>query len=68
MTRGQDGFAMVFEESAETIAFNADSSRLKQLRIVMADDHELQEHQKVLEQIQKESGGKCLWLSEPAQN
>lgn len=68
MTRGQDGFAMVFEESAETIAFNADSSRLKQLRIVIADDHELQEHQKVLEQIQKESGGKCLWLSEPAQN
>ena len=68
MTRGQDGFAMVFEESAETIAFNADSSRLKQLRIVMADEQELQAHHKVLEQIQKESGGKCLWLSEPAQN
>lgn len=64
MTRGQDGFAMVFEESAETIAFNADSSRLKQLRVLTADDSELQEHQKVLEQIQKESGGKCLWLSE----
>ncbi|MFM7122570.1 MAG: DNA polymerase III subunit epsilon [Fluviibacter sp.] len=68
MTRGQDGFAMVFEESAETIAFNADSSRLKQLRVVMANEEELQEHQKVLEQIQKESGGKCLWLSEPTQN
>lgn len=68
MTRGQDGFAMVFEESAETIAFNADSSRLKQLRILVADENELQEHQKVLAQIQKESGGKCLWLSETAPN
>ena len=68
MTRGQDGFAMVFEESAETIAFNADSSRLKQLRILTANDAELQEHQKVLEQIQKESGGKCLWLSQTPQN
>lgn len=68
MTRGQDGFAMVFEESAETIAFNADSSRLKQLRILVADESELQEHQKMLAQIQKESGGKCLWLSETAPN
>lgn len=64
MTRGQDGFAMVFEESAETIAFNADSSRLKQLRVLNADAEELQAHQKVLEMIQKESGGKCLWLNE----
>lgn len=68
MTRGQDGFAMVFEESAETIAFNADSSRFKQLRVLVADESELQEHQKVLDQIQKESGGKCLWLSEATQN
>ena len=67
MTRGQDGFAMVFEASAEAIALNADSSRLKQLRVQIADDSELDEHQKVLEQIQKESGGKCLWLSEPVQ-
>lgn len=67
MTRGQDGFAMVFEESAETIAFNADSSRLKQLRVLNADAEELQAHQKVLEMIQKESGGKCLWLNEPTQ-
>lgn len=67
MTRGQDGFAMVFEESAETIAFNADSSRLKQLRVLNADAEELQAHQKVLEMIQKESGGKCLWLNEETQ-
>ena len=32
MTRGQDGFAMVFEESAESIAFSADAGRLRDLR------------------------------------
>ncbi len=66
MTRGQDGFAMVFEESAETIAFNADAGRLRQLKIQTATDSDLLEHQKVLDQIQKESGGKCLWLSQTA--
>jgi DNA polymerase III subunit epsilon len=66
MTRGQDGFAMVFEESAETMAFNADASRLHQLRIQTATDLDLHEHQKVLDQIHKESGGKCLWISQTA--
>ncbi len=66
MTRGQDGFAMVFEESAESIAFSADASRLRDLRIQTATELEHQEHLKVLEQIQKESGGKCLWLSQDA--
>ncbi|MGV0953450.1 MAG: DNA polymerase III subunit epsilon [Fluviibacter sp.] len=68
MTRGQDGFAMVFEESEQSIAFNADASRLQQLKIMTASENELLEHQKVLEQIQKESGGKCLWLSQTAQH
>jgi DNA polymerase-3 subunit epsilon len=66
MTRGQDGFAMVFEESAESIAFSADASRLRDLRIQTATELEHLEHLKVLEQIQKESGGKCLWLSQDA--
>lgn len=64
MTRGQDGFAMVFEESAESIAFSADAGRLRQLKVRTATESDLQEHQKVLEQIQKESGGKCLWLND----
>lgn len=68
MTRGQDGFAMVFEESEQSMAFNADASRLQQLKIMTASENELLEHQKVLEQIQKESGGKCLWLSQTAQH
>ena len=66
MTRGQDGFAMVFEESAEAIALHADASRLRQLKIQTATDSDLLAHQKVLEQIQKESGGQCLWLNQTA--
>lgn len=67
MTRGQDGLAMVFEESAQTVAFNTDTSRLGQLRVLAASDTDLQAHQQLLEQIQKESGGKCVWLLHPSQ-
>lgn len=67
MTRGQDGLAMVFEESAASVALSHDASRLSQLKIVTASAADLQAHQQVLEQIQKESGGKCLWLTQPTQ-
>ena len=58
---------MVFEESAQSIAFNSDSTGLGQLKVLSANDADLQAHQQVLEQIQKESGGKCVWLSQPTQ-
>jgi len=67
MTRGQDGLSMVFEETEQSIAFNSDSARLGQLKVLSASDADLQAHQQVLEQIQKESGGKCVWLSHPTQ-
>lgn len=64
MTRGQDGLAMVFEESAQSLAFSNDATRLSQLKAITTPEVDLEAHQRVLEQIQKESGGKCLWLSE----
>lgn len=67
MTRGQDGLAMVFEETAESVAFSNEPSRLNRLRVMAADEADILAHQQVLEQIQKESGGKCLWLSQTAQ-
>ena len=67
MTRGQDGLAMVFEESAASVALSNDSSRLSQLKVIPASDADLLAHQQVLEQIQKESGGKCVWLTQPTQ-
>ena len=67
MTRGQDGLAMVFEESARNLEAGNDAARLGRLARITASDEDLQAHQNVLEQIQKESGGKCVWLSQSAQ-
>lgn len=67
MTRGQDGLAMVFEESKQSIAFSSDTSRLSHLKIHSANDADLEAHRQLLEQIQKESGGKCVWLTQSAE-
>lgn len=68
MTRGQDGLAMVFEESEQSVAFSGDVSRLSQLKIHAASAADLQAHQQILEQIQKESGDKCVWLAQTLQS
>ena len=67
MTRGQDGLAMVFEESAQSLSFSNDAARLSQLKTISSSEEDLQAHQRILEQIQKESGGKCIWLTEATQ-
>ena len=67
MTRGQDGLAMVFEESAQSLSFCNDAARLSQLKTISSSEEDLQAHQRILEQIQKESGGKCIWLTEATQ-
>ena len=68
MTRGQDGLAMVFEESEQSVAFSGDLSRLSQLKVHAASAADLQAHQELLEQIQNESGGKCVWLAQTLQS
>lgn len=67
MTRGQDGLSMVFEESSSSVAFQRDGTSLSQLKSIIASEADLQAHQQVLEQIQKESGGKCVWLAQSPQ-
>ena len=64
MTRGQDGLAMVFEESEQSVAFSGDISRLSQLKVYAASAEDLQVHQQLLEEIHKESGGSCVWLAQ----
>ena len=69
MTRGQDGLTMVFEEIERNIDLDTNvASRTSQLRVINPDDSDLQAHQQLLEQIQKESGGKCVWLAQVTQN
>lgn len=67
MTRGQDGLAMVFEENVQNVSVSTEGTQLGQLKVAAASDSDLAAHQQVLEQIQKESGGKCVWLTQHAQ-
>ncbi|HRE15772.1 MAG TPA: DNA polymerase III subunit epsilon [Rhodocyclaceae bacterium] len=70
MTRGQNSLMIEAEERPRT--HDADGlprTERKPLRIHRADETELGEHQRVLEGIQKESKGACLWLNAtPAPN
>ena len=62
MTRGQESLVMDLEVAADVGGFSlADRSPLRVLR---ASDSELAEHQRVLAEIDKQSKGKCIWLSE----
>jgi len=67
MTRGQNTLMIEAEELPRHQGSDgAPRGERKPLRVQRADDAELSEHQRVLEGIQKESKGACLWLSEPA--
>lgn len=67
MTRGQESLIV----EAETVVESHGPAGLicgerKPLIVHRADPEELALHARVLEGIQKESQGKCLWLAEPA--
>jgi DNA polymerase-3 subunit epsilon len=71
MTRGQESLIMEVEHP-NAVQFDADGrikvkAERKALSILRASDAELAEHSAQLAAIQKESKGKCLWLSDEAQ-
>ncbi|MDR0439418.1 MAG: DNA polymerase III subunit epsilon [Candidatus Accumulibacter sp.] len=68
MTRGQESLIMEIEQdksgSWETAIPAPLKDAARQARPVLrATDRELAEHERLLSSIQKESGGKCLWLA-----
>lgn len=67
MTRGQENLLMELDISPAReeiqLAINAD---LPRPRVLYASEEELAQHQRVLEEIAKESNGACLWLAQPA--
>jgi len=69
MTRGQDSLAIGGEggESARPVAMEAglEATRTLPVRLVIvaADAAELSAHDKLLAGIDKESGGRCVWLA-----
>lgn len=61
MTRGQESLLIELEqaESVQQTFINVEGLNLK---IVAATVDETAQHQKILEKIAKESGGRCLWM------
>jgi len=60
MTRGQESLVMDLDSSGPAIASFALGER-PAIRVVMASEDELHEHERVLGEIDKESKGKTLW-------
>ncbi|MDD5248413.1 MAG: DNA polymerase III subunit epsilon [Rhodocyclaceae bacterium] len=65
MTRGQESLMMDLDAPAAAAVVQPAGKRAP-LRVLRASDAELAEHERVLQEIAKQSKGKCLWLSEAA--
>lgn len=63
MTRGQESLMMELDAPAPEATIFVAGSR-PALRVIRAGEMELAEHERVLREIDKESRGKCLWLSD----
>lgn len=70
MTGGQSTLGLGYESGSEAATTTAGVVKLAlerpPLRVIRADTDEVDAHQKRLQQIQKASGDKCLWLKSPA--
>lgn len=65
MTRGQNSLEIDFDKPASGLHTLA--ADRPPLRVLRASEEELSEHDRVLDEVAKESKGKCLWRSlEPA--
>ena len=63
MTRGQESLGMDLEPAPEVVADGeAVCAQRHEVEVLMASAQESDEHRKLLEAIQKESKGKCLWM------
>jgi DNA polymerase-3 subunit epsilon len=64
LTRGQDSLLMDLDSPTTTAAFEFDAGTRPVLRVLRASEDELAAHDKVLQEINKESKGKCLWMEQ----
>jgi DNA polymerase-3 subunit epsilon len=55
----------IAEQEQHLVRVNREGVRLK---VILADDQELEAHNQLLARIQKSSGQKCLWLSQDARD
>ena len=66
MTRGQESLMIDLSESAAQSREESITLERVPLRVQAASDEEIAAHQVLLEGIQKDSKGKCLWLAQSA--
>lgn len=63
MTRGQESLVIALDETADALQPVAVGDRPR-LRVIRASAEEVAEHERLLAQIDKESRGRCLWLTD----
>lgn len=66
MTRGQESLVMDLSEPAAPTREESITLERVPLRVQTASDEEIAAHRALLEGIQKDSKGKCLWLAQSA--
>lgn len=64
MTRGQESLVMELDAPQTEVALTISGER-PPLRVLRASEAELAEHDRVLQEVAKDSKGQCLWLLEP---
>ncbi len=62
MTRGQESLVMALEDEPAAKTAGGVAAERPQLMVLAASAEELAEHAGVLDDIQKQSKGKCVWL------
>jgi len=63
MTRGQESLIIEIDAAPAPEGPQAEHAAPRSLRVLRASADELAEHARVLAEIQRESGGRCLWAA-----
>lgn len=64
LTRGQESLLMDLDAPSSNQTFDFGATVRPVLRVLKASEDEIAEHDRVLQEINKESKGSCLWLQE----
>lgn len=65
MTRGQETLMIDLAEPARELRLDGLAEQRPPLKVQLASEEEMAEHAAMLQAIQKESKGACLWLASP---
>jgi DNA polymerase III subunit epsilon len=66
MTRGQNSLSMDLDSGDEEQGGAAELAPIGDLIVLAATDEELAEHEQLLDKLDKEAKGSCIWRTQPA--